>query len=68
MRFRRAIGAEAVQVWADVKKKHSAHAITADVGIGETAHAVEFMRGGWSRTEQISQVIASSLLALSLQN
>jgi len=32
-------------VWADVKKKHSSHAITADVGIGETAHAVEFMRG-----------------------
>ena len=45
LRFRRAIGAERVQVWADVKKKHSAHAITADVGIGETAHAVEFMRG-----------------------
>jgi predicted TIM-barrel enzyme len=34
-----------VQVWADVKKKHSSHAITADVDIGETAHAVEFMRG-----------------------
>ena len=34
-----------MQVWADVKKKHSAHAITADVGIGETAEAVEFMRG-----------------------
>ena len=45
LRYRRAIGAEQVQVWADVKKKHSSHAITADVGIGETAHAVEFMRG-----------------------
>lgn len=45
LRYRRQIGAERVQVWADVKKKHSAHAITADVGIGETAHAVEFMRG-----------------------
>lgn len=45
LRYRRAIGAEAVQVWADIKKKHSSHAITADVGIGETAHAVEFMRG-----------------------
>ena len=44
LRYRRAIGAEAVQVWADIKKKHSSHAITADVGIGETAHAVEFMR------------------------
>ncbi len=45
LRYRRAIGAEHVQVWADVKKKHSSHAITADVGVGETAHAVEFMRG-----------------------
>ena len=45
LRYRRAIGADHVQVWADVKKKHSSHAITADIGIGETAHAVEFMRG-----------------------
>jgi membrane complex biogenesis BtpA family protein len=45
LRYRRSIGAEHVQVWADVKKKHSSHAITADVDIGETAHAVEFMRG-----------------------
>lgn len=45
LRYRRAIGAEHVEVWADVKKKHSSHAITADVSIGETAHAVEFMRG-----------------------
>jgi len=45
LRFRRAIGADRVQIWADVKKKHSSHAITADVDIGETAHAVEFMRG-----------------------
>ena len=44
LRYRRQIGAERVQVWADVKKKHSSHAITADVSIGETAHAVEFMR------------------------
>ena len=27
LRYRRMIGAERVQVWADVKKKHSAHAI-----------------------------------------
>ncbi|MBI5693688.1 MAG: BtpA/SgcQ family protein [Verrucomicrobia bacterium] len=45
LRFRRAIGAGRVRVWADVKKKHSSHALTADVGIGETAHAVEFLRG-----------------------
>ena len=45
LRFRRAIGAERGQIWADVKKKHSSHAITVDVDIAETAHAVEFMRG-----------------------
>jgi membrane complex biogenesis BtpA family protein len=45
LRFRKQIGADRVRIWADVKKKHSAHAITADVGIGETAAAVEFMRG-----------------------
>jgi len=44
LRFRRHIGAERVRVWADVKKKHSSHAITADVPLGETAAAVEFMR------------------------
>lgn len=43
LRYRRMIGAERVQVWADVKKKHSAHAITADVSLGETAETVEFM-------------------------
>lgn len=42
LRYRRAIGAENVLVFADVKKKHSAHAITADVDIVETAHAAEF--------------------------
>jgi len=43
LRYRRMIGAERVQVWADVKKKHSAHAITADVSLGATAETVEFM-------------------------
>jgi predicted TIM-barrel enzyme len=43
LRYRRMIGATRVQVWADVKKKHSAHAITADVSLGTTAHTVEFM-------------------------
>lgn len=45
LRYRKQIGAERVQVWADVKKKHSAHAITADVSLGITAETVEFMRG-----------------------
>jgi membrane complex biogenesis BtpA family protein len=42
LRYRRAIGAEHVGVLADVKKKHSAHAITADVPLVDTAHAAEF--------------------------
>ena len=44
LRYRKMIGAERVQVWADVKKKHSSHAITADVSLGAMAEAVEFMR------------------------
>lgn len=43
LRYRRMIGATKVQVWTDVKKKHAAHAITADVSLGETAETVEFM-------------------------
>jgi hypothetical protein len=42
LRYRRAIGADAVRIFVDVKKKHSAHAITADVDIAETASAAEF--------------------------
>ncbi|MFN8586705.1 MAG: BtpA/SgcQ family protein [Candidatus Eisenbacteria bacterium] len=42
LRYRRAIGAEAVSVFVDIKKKHSAHAITADVSLAETAKAAEF--------------------------
>ena len=45
LRYRKEIGAEKIRIWADVKKKHSSHAITADIGIGPTAHTVEFMRG-----------------------
>lgn len=42
LRYRKAIGAEHVHVLADVKKKHSAHAITGDVDVGEMAKAAEF--------------------------
>src|SRR5262245_20862274 len=41
LRYRRTIGAERVLVFADIKKKHSAHAITGDVSLGETAKAAE---------------------------
>jgi uncharacterized protein len=42
LRYRRAIGAGRVLIFADIKKKHSAHAITADVSVVETARAAEF--------------------------
>ena len=42
LRYRRAIGAGDVRLFADIKKKHSAHAITADVDLPETARAAEF--------------------------
>ena len=43
LRYRRAIGATAVQVWADIKKKHASHAWTADLSLGDIAEAAEFM-------------------------
>ncbi len=42
LRYRRAIGADRIRVFADIKKKHSAHAVTADVSLEETAKAAEF--------------------------
>jgi membrane complex biogenesis BtpA family protein len=42
LRYRRAIGADRIRVFADIKKKHSAHALTADVSLVETAKAAEF--------------------------
>jgi len=42
LRYRAAIGAGQIRVFADIKKKHSSHAITADVDIVETARAAEF--------------------------
>lgn len=43
LRYRRQIGADEVQIWADLKKKHSSHAITADVSLAEMAEAAQFM-------------------------
>ncbi len=44
LRYRKYIGADDILVFTDIKKKHSAHAITSDVSIAETAHAAEFFR------------------------
>jgi len=44
MRYRRHLEAEGILVLTDIKKKHSAHALTADVDIVETAKAAAFFR------------------------
>jgi len=44
LRYRAKIGAHDIAVLTDIKKKHSAHAITGDVSIAETARAAEFFR------------------------
>ncbi|CAH1779602.1 unnamed protein product [Owenia fusiformis] len=42
LRYRRTIEAEHISILTDIKKKHSAHSITSDVSIEETAHGAEF--------------------------
>jgi len=42
LRYRRAIGADRIRIFADIKKKHASHAITDDVPLVDTAHAAEF--------------------------
>ncbi len=42
LRYRKQIGAENVKIITDIKKKHSSHAITADLDVAETAKAAEF--------------------------
>jgi membrane complex biogenesis BtpA family protein len=60
LRYRKQIGAERVLVMADIKKKHSAHAITADVSIEETAHAAElFLADGLVVTGPATGLAAS---------
>jgi membrane complex biogenesis BtpA family protein len=60
LRYRRAIGAERVLVFADVKKKHAAHAMTADVPLAETAKAAElFLADGIVVTGPATGVEAS---------
>lgn len=44
LRYRRLINAEHISVFTDIKKKHSSHAMSADVSLAETAHAAHFFR------------------------
>jgi len=42
LRFRRALLADGIQIFADVKKKHASHALTSDVTLADTAEAAQF--------------------------
>ena len=42
LRERARLRAEHIAVWTDIKKKHSAHAVTADVSLAETAQAAAY--------------------------
>jgi uncharacterized protein len=42
LRYRKQIGAEEIAVFTDIKKKHSSHAITSDVSLGDTVKAADY--------------------------
>lgn len=42
LRYRRNIGAGHIKIFADIKKKHAAHALTSDVSLAHTAEAASF--------------------------
>lgn len=42
LRYRRAIGAAGVRIFADIKKKHASHALTADIDLSEAAVTAKF--------------------------
>ena len=42
LRYRKHIDADNIAIFTDIKKKHSSHALTADLDITEMAHAAEF--------------------------
>ncbi len=42
LRYRRAIGADSVKVFCDIKKKHASHAITEDLSVKDFAEGAKF--------------------------
>lgn len=44
LKYRSQIGGQGISILCDIKKKHSAHAVTSDVSIEETAQAAHFFR------------------------
>ena len=67
LRYRKAINAENVLIFTDIKKKHSSHSITEDITLIETARTAEFFlsdgliitgtsTGAQTETEEIKSV------------
>ncbi|HBL74882.1 MAG: hypothetical protein A2W90_07070 [Bacteroidetes bacterium GWF2_42_66] len=44
LRYRKMIGAEEIKIFTDIRKKHSSHAITADVSLEEQVKTAEYFR------------------------
>lgn len=42
LRYRRALLADGIQVFTDIKKKHASHSMTADVSLADTAETAQF--------------------------
>jgi membrane complex biogenesis BtpA family protein len=42
LRYRKSIGAESIEILADIRKKHASHAVTADVSLTEQAETAAF--------------------------
>ncbi len=61
LRYRKQISAESVLVFTDIKKKHSSHALTADVNLAETAKAATFFRSDGLIVTGSSTGVAASI-------
>jgi membrane complex biogenesis BtpA family protein len=44
LRYRKKIGAEDIKIFTDIRKKHSSHAITADISLEEQVKTAEYFR------------------------
>lgn len=64
LRYRKMIDAQNIAVFTDIKKKHSAHALTADIDIVETAKAASYFLSDGLIITGVSTGRAASIEAL----
>ncbi|MBJ7328154.1 MAG: hypothetical protein JHC52_12510 [Chthoniobacterales bacterium] len=57
LRYRKQIGAEHITVWADVKKKHAAHAMTADLSSARGVTKLPFVVGSGVTAENAAAML-----------